>query len=102
MRSRLTGNIGELVRISHTMKSGKLTAATTNSAMTVVEVHPHASPSTSARVRQKRPTPETSMPGMSRPPSLACGRLRGMTKAQATTAAIPMGMLTKKIHDQWP
>ena len=42
------------------------------------------------------------MPGMSMPPSLACGRLRGMTTAQATTAAIPMGMLTKKIHDQWP
>ena len=35
MRSRLTGNIGEDVVVSHHMNSGKLTTAATNSAMMV-------------------------------------------------------------------
>ena len=69
MRSRFTGNIGEDVWVSHHMNSGKLTTAATNSAMMVAEVQPHESPSTSARVRQKRPAPEMTMPGMSMPPS---------------------------------
>ena len=69
MRSRVTGNIGEDVRVSHHMNSGKLTTAATNSAMMVAEVQPHVSPWTSASVRQKRPAPEMTMPGMSMPPS---------------------------------
>ncbi len=85
------------------MNSGKLTTAATNSAMMVAEVQPHASPSTSASVRQKRPAPEMTMPGMSMPPSAFSLRSpRGMIDAQATMAMTPMGTLTKKIHDQWP
>ena len=49
----------------------------------------------------KSPRPEITMPGMSMPPSdrafLICA---GMTMLQTTTAKIPTGMLTKKIHDQ--
>ena len=92
MRSRLTGNIGDAVCVSHHMKSGKLTTATANSATMVADVQPQASPSTSASVRQNRPTPEMSMPGMSMPPSaLACGRLRGMTQRAGDDGHDPDG-----------
>ena len=43
------------------------------------------------------------MPGMSMPPSAFSLRSpRGMIRAQTTTATMPIGTLTKKIHDQWP
>ena len=103
IRSRVTGNMGEDVCVSHHMKSGKLAAAATKSPMTVAEVQPHVSPWTSASVRQNRPAPEMTMPGMSMPPSaLSLRSPAGMMRAQAMTATTPIGTLTKKIHDQWP
>ena len=103
MRNSFTGNIGDAARTSHHMNSGKVATAAASSPTTAGEVQPQALPCTSPRVSMNRPAAEMTMPGMSTPLSdRAFLTEAGRTMPQTTSAAMPIGTLTKKIQDQWP
>ena len=101
MRRSLIGNIGDSVRVSHHMNSGKVATAAASRPMMAGEVQPQELPCTRPSVSMNSPRPEMTMPGMSMPPGDGASAERlGRTMPQTTTAKMPTGMLTKKIQDQ--